>query len=58
LLEEVYEALCEADPDARKAELIQVAAVALAEIESINKRGGKLLDDVDPDSAPADGTVA
>lgn len=52
LLEEVFEALCELDPEARKAELIQVAAVALAEAESIELRAGKLLDEVDLDGAP------
>jgi hypothetical protein len=39
LLEEVYEALAESDPAARRAELIQVAAVALAEVEAIDRRG-------------------
>lgn len=38
LLEEVYEALCEEDYDLRRAELIQVAAVALAEIEAMDRR--------------------
>jgi hypothetical protein len=42
LLEEVYEALSEIDPEKRKYELIQVAAVALAEIESIDARAGIL----------------
>lgn len=37
LLEEVYEALSETEPTLRIAELIQVAAVALAEAESIQK---------------------
>lgn len=37
LLEEVYEALAETDLDLRRAELIQVAAVALAEVESIDR---------------------
>jgi hypothetical protein len=38
LLEEVYEALAEEDPIARRAELVQVAAVAAAEIEAIDRR--------------------
>lgn len=37
LLEEVYEALAEADPLLRRMELIQVAAVAMAEVESIDR---------------------
>lgn len=37
LLEEVYEALAETDPDYREAELIQVAAVAMAEVECIRR---------------------
>ena len=37
LLEEVYEALAEKDPFLRRAELVQVAAVAAAEIESIDR---------------------
>lgn len=37
LLEEVYEALGEADPLLRRQELIQVAAVALAEAECIDR---------------------
>lgn len=37
LLEEVYEALAESDPLLRRMELVQVAAVALAEIESIDR---------------------
>ena len=40
LLEEVFEALVESDPAGRRAELIQVAAVAAAEIESIDRRSG------------------
>jgi hypothetical protein len=38
LLEEVYEALAEEDPIARRIELVQVAAVAAAEIEAIDRR--------------------
>jgi thiosulfate/3-mercaptopyruvate sulfurtransferase len=38
LLEEVFEALAESDDAARRAELIQVAAVAVAEIEAIDRR--------------------
>lgn len=38
LLEEVFEALAESDPQARRTELIQVAAVALAEVEAIDRR--------------------
>ncbi len=37
LLEEVFEALVEADPVRRRAELVQVAAVAAAEIEAIDR---------------------
>ena len=37
LLEEVYEALAEIDPLLRRAELIQVAAVAAAEVEAIDR---------------------
>lgn len=37
LLEEVYEALAETDPDKQIEELIQVAAVAVAAIESIQR---------------------
>ncbi|MGP4084154.1 NUDIX hydrolase [Streptomyces sp. KR55] len=38
LLEEVYEALAEADPAQLRAELVQVAAVACAWIEAIDRR--------------------
>lgn len=38
LLEEVYEALAEKDPAKRRSELIQVAAVAQAWIEAIDRR--------------------
>lgn len=38
LLEEVYEALAEIDPLLRREELIQVAAVATAEVEAIDRR--------------------
>jgi hypothetical protein len=38
LLEEVYEALAEPDPDKRRDELIQVAAVAVAYIEALDRR--------------------
>jgi len=38
LLEEVYEALAEEDPAKRRAELIQVAAVAVCEVEAIDRR--------------------
>lgn len=37
LLEEVYEALSEPDPLLRRLELIQVAAVAAAEVEAIDR---------------------
>jgi hypothetical protein len=40
LLEEVYEALSEADPVKLKDELVQVAAVAVQIIEYINRQGG------------------
>lgn len=40
LLEEVYEALAETDPAKRRAELVQVAAVAVAQIEAIDRRSG------------------
>lgn len=38
LLEEVYEALAEADPVQLRAELVQVAAVAVAWIEALDRR--------------------
>jgi hypothetical protein len=37
LLEEVYEALAESDPKAMRAELLQVAAVAVAMVEYIDR---------------------
>lgn len=54
LLEEVYEAVAEEDPDNRIYELVQVAAMALAEAESIILRGGILLGPWDD----SDGEVA
>lgn len=39
LLEEVFEALAETDPAAQRVELIQVAAVAVAMIEHIDRNG-------------------
>lgn len=39
LLEEVYEALAEDDPAKLRAELVQVAAVAVAWVEAIDRRG-------------------
>lgn len=39
LLEEVYEAIAESDPTALREELIQVAAVAAAWAEAIDRRG-------------------
>jgi thiosulfate/3-mercaptopyruvate sulfurtransferase len=39
LLEEVFEALAEADPARRRSELVQLAAVAAAEIETIDRFG-------------------
>jgi hypothetical protein len=41
LLEEVYEALAETDPQKARAELIQVAAVALSMVEDIDLRGAQ-----------------
>jgi hypothetical protein len=38
LMEEVYEALAEKDPDRLRAELVQVAAVAVQWIDCINRR--------------------
>ena len=38
LLEEVFEALAETDDQARRVELIQVAAVAVGEVEAIDRR--------------------
>lgn len=38
LLEEVYEALAERDPARQRAELVQVAAVAVAAIEALDRR--------------------
>lgn len=46
LLEEVYEALAETDPAKRRAELVQVAAVAACAIECIDRNEG-------PDKAAA-----
>lgn len=47
LLEEAYEALTEADPARLRAELIQVAAVAVAWVEAIDRRPSPIgLDDV------------
>ncbi len=40
LLEEVYEALAETDPAKQREELIQVAAVAVAMIECLDRRQG------------------
>jgi len=40
LLEEVYEALAESDPAKLRVELIQVAAVATAWVEAIDRREG------------------
>lgn len=42
LLEEVYEALAEDEPGKLRAELVQVAAVAVAWIGAIDRRGGLL----------------
>lgn len=39
LMEEVYEAVAEEDPVRLRAELIQVAAVAVAWVEAIDRRG-------------------
>lgn len=39
LLEEVYEALAESDPDVRRVELTQVAAVCLRWVAAAGKRG-------------------
>lgn len=41
LEEEFYEALAETDPVKLRAELVQVAAVAVAWIEAIDRRGGR-----------------
>ena len=41
LQEEFYEAMAETDPAKLRAELIQVAAVAVAWVECIDRRGGK-----------------
>lgn len=38
LLEEVYEAFAESDPDRLREELVQVAAVAVAWVEAIDRR--------------------
>jgi len=38
LLEEIFEALAEEDPEKLRAELIQVAAVAVAQVEAIDRR--------------------
>jgi hypothetical protein len=41
LAEEVFEAIAEEDPAKLRAELIQVAAVAVAWAEAIDRRGGE-----------------
>lgn len=41
LLEEVFEGLAESDPKALRTELVQVAAVAVAWIEAIDRRDGE-----------------
>jgi hypothetical protein len=41
LLEEVFEAMAEDDPERLQKELVQVAAVAVAWIEALNQRGGR-----------------
>lgn len=38
LLEEVFEALAESDPEKLRAELVQVAAVSVAWVEAIDRR--------------------
>lgn len=61
LLEEVFEALGEIDPLLRRAELIQVAAVALGEIEAIDRLiasddspyAGEILDEIVDDEVAA-----
>jgi hypothetical protein len=40
-LEEVFEALVETDPAKLRDELLQVAAVAVAWVEAIDRRGGQ-----------------
>jgi len=52
LAEEVSEAICAQDDSARRAELIQVAAVAVAMVEAIDRRTSRALDSVSMD-APA-----
>ena len=54
LLEEVYEALSETDPVLRIEELVQVAAVALAEIEAIQRLLAEPDVDEDDDSEADD----
>ena len=49
LLEEVYEALSEEDDILRREELVQVAAVAAAEIEAIDRRLAAITGDVAED---------
>ena len=41
LLEEVWEALAESDPEKLRTELVQVAAVAVAWIEAIDRKRGE-----------------
>jgi len=41
LLEEIYEALAESDPQKMRAELIQVLAVAMKMVEAIDRGAGK-----------------
>lgn len=50
LLEEVFEALESDDPAAQRAELIQVAAVALAAAESLDRAAAKLSIDTETEA--------
>jgi NTP pyrophosphatase (non-canonical NTP hydrolase) len=53
LLEEVYEAFGETDPKKQREELIQVAAVAVAIIECLDRREAKINDEKKSQTAGA-----
>jgi hypothetical protein len=57
LLEEVFEALAEGDPEKLRAELIQVAAVAVNWIESIDRRDEPAYSAREHISEPASGII-
>lgn len=56
LLEEVYEALAEESPERRRQELLQVAAVAVAEIEAIDRAEDRRVGELDAIPVSWDGS--